>query len=467
MKIKFYVALAVAAGFFCVNPGLLQAGEKISLEEFIQVACRNDTTFQTILVDELTLQYKKALAIPAGDLVVSALNQYHAFFKTDEAEVSNSFSLSKLFPYIGTTVAADYVSSVEASSRTIGSELDVYVAVPIAENAFGSSTRLLDRITGLEIDVASHQIIEAYEDYLATLIQIYLDWYSAYKNVETAENSYKENMKLLENIKERQKNNIALPIDVNKINVQVLAKEENLVSLKNQYSRYLNLVKEAMRHKGKEDLEPQNPSLYDDVSIIFDEGYAVFCSQSRTYKILFLLEEKSSLELDREANDLLPSIELRLGYLLKGDEYDLQKSRKTAYGRVSLDWPFLGQLERAEYETSKISLKKRQLTNQSSYAGLYTSLRNIYDAIERERELIAVADEKISLAEAIVKDEAENYSYGKVSLNDYIDEINRLEDNKFSKISHTIQMRKLIVEWLRLTDTLVEKDDIPALTPRD
>jgi len=41
-----------------------------------------------------------------------------------------------------------------------------------------------------------------------------------------------------------------------------------------------------------------------------------------------------------------------------------------------------------------------------------------------------------------------------------IDEINKLDDNKFSKISHQIQLKKLIVEWLRLSDNLVTESDM-------
>ena len=153
----------------------------------------------------------------------------------------------------------------------------------------------------------------------------------------------------------------------------------------------------------------------------------------------------------------MPSIDLRAGYLLEGDKYDLQRKGKTIYGSIELEWPFLGQVERARHQTSKIAFQKQQLSNQSTYADLHTNLKNIYGAIERERKLIALADEKIRLAEAIVKDETKNYSYGKVTLNDYIDEINKLEDSKFTKITHTIQLRKLIIEWLRLTDMLVSK----------
>ena len=91
---------------------------------------------------------------------------------------------------------------------------------------------------------------------------------------------------------------------------------------------------------------------------------------------------------------------------------------------------------------------------------LYTNLKNLHNQMQREKELIAVAQEKIKLAEAIVKDEKENYSLGRSNLNDLIDEVNKLEENKFNKITHTVQLRKLIIEWLRLSDSLIKESDI-------
>lgn len=436
---------------------------EIPLKEFIEEAYENDTVFQKILIDQLNLKYQKALKIPAGDLVLSVINQYNTYLDVDESEMDNSLSLSKLFPYLGTTLTTDYASSVSSSTRAVTSELDAYISQPIAENAFGRDTRLLSKIIGVENDVASYQIIEAFEDYLAGLIQIYLDWYTAYKNVETAQNSYQENIKLLQHIKQRQRSNIALPIDVNKVNLQVLEKKENLISLENQYNQYLNMVKQAMRFKEEAELIPQDPRLYDNTVIDFESGYTHFCRESRTYRILSLLEEKSSLQVDRDADKLLPSIDLKIGYLVEGDEYDLRQNTKTAYGSVEVEWPFIGQEEHAQHNLSRIAQQKQQLSNQGTYAALHTKLRNIYDAITRKRELIAIADEKIRLAEDIVKDETRNYSYGKVTLHDYIDEINKMEDSKFNKINHTIQLRRLIVEWKRLTDNLITKDEAKEL----
>ena len=77
--------------------------------------------------------------------------------------------------------------------------------------------------------------------------------------------------------------------------------------------------------------------------------------------------------------------------------------------------------------------------------------------MEREKKLLTIADEKIRLSQEIVNDELENYSLGRVTLNDLIDEINKLEDNKFNKVSHEVQLKELTIEWLRLTDTLIKK----------
>ncbi|MFC1658299.1 TolC family protein [Candidatus Omnitrophota bacterium] len=462
MKLKKRFAQIILLALIQLLPGSLLIGQEqentriITLDEFIRLACSKDTVFQEILIDELALKYRKALTLPAGDIVLSVESQYDLFFNPDEQDTENSVSLSKLFPYTGTDISAEYSSSVGSSTRTPSSEFTASVSQPIAENAFGRNTRLLDKITGIEIDVARHQIAEAYEDYLASLIQIYYDWYSAYENLKTGRSSYNENVKLLENIREREKNKVALPIDVNKINLQVIAKEENLISLEEKYIEYLNLVKQALRYEGAEDLLPQDSSLYASLVADFRKDYDKFRENSRTSLILKLLEEKSSVEVDKYADELLPSINLFAGYSLSGSGHGIESKEKTVFAGLSLDWPFPGETERAGYETARIGFEKAKLSSDNIHIRLYTGLLNLNQQIEREKKLISLADEKISLAQSIVDEETKNYSLGRVTLNDLIDEINRLEDNKFSKISHQIQLKKLIIEWLRLTDTLIK-----------
>ncbi|MDH5692081.1 MAG: TolC family protein, partial [Gammaproteobacteria bacterium] len=95
--------------------------------------------------------------------------------------------------------------------------------------------------------------------------------------------------------------------------------------------------------------------------------------------------------------------------------------------------------------------------NLNKYEELRTNLLNLHLQIEREQKLMDIAQEKIDLAQAILKDETENYSFGKVSLNDYIDAVNDVDENRFSFTEHSVKLNKLLVEWKRLTDRLVDK----------
>ena len=366
----------------------------IALGEFIKEVCRQDTVFQEILIDELKLAYEKAIKLPAGDLVVSVESQYDLLFDPDENDLENTVSLSKLFPYTGTDIEAEYGSSLARTTRRVTSDFSVKVTQPIAENAFGRNTRLLDKITGIEVDVAKHQIVEAYEDYLASLIQLYYDWYSAFENLKTGKASYDENMKLLGNMKEREKNRIALPVDVNKINLQVVAKKEKLISLEEQYAEYLNLVRQALRYEGNDILQPRSPSLYADAEIEFERDYERFRALSRTSGVLDLLERKSEAEVSRYADELLPSIDLFAGYSIEGASHDIENSDRMVYLGATLDWPLPGQVEIGNYETSKIDRDKAKLSSQNTHIRLRTSLKNLYIRIVKEKGLISIAGKK-------------------------------------------------------------------------
>jgi outer membrane protein TolC len=120
-------------------------------------------------------------------------------------------------------------------------------------------------------------------------------------------------------------------------------------------------------------------------------------------------------------------------------------------------WPFGDQVDRAEYETSKIDREKTRLANIGTRKQLYTDIKNLDLQIRTEQELLEIAREKIGLAKAILGDETENYSFGKVTLNDYIDAVNVVDNNRFNEILHESRHMKLLIEWLRITDRLVTR----------
>lgn len=433
----------------------------LSLKEFIQLATHNDVTFETILIDQLTLKYRRDVLIPDSDIILDVKYKYNFYLNQKRNKPEATVSLSKLFPYNGTQLSLSYNKAASSQTTTDVSNLQFLITQPIAQNAFGKGTQLQDKIIGIENEVRRYQIVEAYEDYLASLTAAYYNWYSAYENLKVGQSSYKSNQQLLENILERQKQKIALPVDVNKIQLQLIDKSENLIVLQEIFATYSNLIFKSIRNNGTISTPPtpyipttpQRPV----ASVQFEADYKNFTQNSRTYEILNLLERQGTIQVKKAADDLLPSTNLLLGYQLDGKEWGIQDQERSYFAGISVRWPIGRSVDKAKENIAKIEYKKTVLSNQNKYEELHTNLKNLYLQIQREEKLIAITKKKNTLATSVLKDEAENYSYGKITLNDYIIAVNRVDQNRFSYTDHSVKLNKLLVEWLRLTDQLVNE----------
>ncbi|MFC1672144.1 TolC family protein [Planctomycetota bacterium] len=462
---KLLISIAVGSALLIACPPGMAADnappkkeEFLTLEEFVRKAAKSDTEFEAILIEELRLKYTRRLALPAPDLVLSVRQEHNVLlYDDDREEPATRVGLSKLFPISGTELSAEFSATPSSTSDTHNSEITFSISQPIARNAFGRTTRLLDRIVGLENDIARHQIVEAYEDYLASIMIAYHSWQECWQNLQIGRSSYEENLKLLENVKKRQANQIAKPIDVNKVTLQVLAKQEMLIVHEEDYKKELTAIRTILRHNGGTELIPRDDGTPPPGDIVFQKAFTAFLSDSRTFRILELLENKSSLEVDREADDLLPSIDLVAGTSSRGEEYDLDSSDETVFIGIDMEWPFPNSVKRAELENARITLRRAEIDRESARYRLHTGIKSLFHELRKEKRLIEVAAKKIELAKSILKDETENYSFGKVTLNDYISAVNTLDSQRFNRIQHEARYRKLMTEWKRLTDRLITK----------
>lgn len=436
----------------------VNAAEKntiLSLKDFIQQATMNDLKFESILIDRLALQYRRDILLPDSDIIMDIKYKHHFYLNQNTNKPETTVSLSKLFPYNGTQLSLSYNKSASSSVTADNSNLQFLISQPIAKNAFGNNVQLQNKIIGIENDISQYQIIEAYEDYLASLTSAYYNWYSAYENLKVGKSSYNSNKKLMANILARQKQKIALPIDVNKMKLLLIGKKENIIVLTEIYENYSNLIYKAIRNRNKTNYIPKTPTLPVN-NLQYEPSYQTFTSDSRTYKILQLLERQGLVEVKKIADELLPSTNLLLGYQLDGKDWGIQDQERSYFAGISIRWPIGNSVSKAKESVAKIEHKKTMLSNQDKYEDLRVNLENIYLQIKREQKLIKIAGNKIKLSEDILKDEAKNYSFGKVSLNDYITAVNRVDENKFGLTEHSVQLNKLLVEWLRLTDKLVD-----------
>lgn len=456
---QFISTLLVLITSGLLLPVSAAAKSVLTLDEFIQQATRNDTTFETILIDQLPLQYRRDLLLPDSDIIMDIKYRHNFYPDQDRDTPEASISLSKLFPYNGTQLSLDYNKSASSFTTDEDASLQFLISQPIAKNAFGKGTQLLDKIIGIENDISRYQIVEAYEDYLASLTAAYYNWYSAYENLKVGQASYRSNQKLMDNILERQRQKIALPIDVNKMKLLLVDKRENVIILQEIYDNISNLIFKAIRYRAETPYIPAKPRR-PATQVKFKEDYQAFTENSRTYKTLRLLEQQGTLEVKKTADDLLPSTNLLLGYKLEGQDWGIRDDEDSYFAGIELNWPIGRTVDKARQQLARIEHKKTVLSNQNKYEELHTNLKNLYQQIEREQKLIKIGITKVQLAEAVLKDEAENYSFGKVTLNDYIDAVNRVDENRFSLTEHTVQLNKLLIEWLRLTDKLVSEQQV-------
>jgi outer membrane protein TolC len=452
----------IIAGAYPEDKILTSEQKVLCFEDFLELAVSNDSEFEEILIDELTLKYQKALQLPAKDIVLSVKQQHEFFYSQDRNSPDTEVSLTKLFPYTGTKVSLGYETGASLTSDNLSSKATFLLSQPIAKNAFGHSTRLLDKIVGLEVDVARYQVVEAYEDYLALVLTAYYNWVEDYKNLAIGKKSYQSNLELLDDIYQRKEEKIAKSIDVNKVKLQVMSKEERLIELEEQYQKSLNIIKRIIRYKKDTPLVPASSEGIDSLAADFEALFEQFHENSRTFKILEKLENASGLKVARDANDLLPSINLLIGYEVGGNKYAMEDDDNFLYAGMQIDWPFGHQVQRAEYEIAKILERRAKLITTNTYYDLHTQLRNLYLQLEREKKLIKIIEQRIELAEAVLEAEAKNYSFGQVSLNDYIQAVNALDANRFNQVLHQALYQKLMVEWFRLTDQLVRYKDIES-----
>lgn len=430
----------------------------ISLETFIRTACGNDKNFQLILIDELSLKYKKRLELPSRDLVLSAAGQYNLKLSGEGGDgPGGSVGLSKLFPLSGTETSTEFSISPARTGSGYSSSFSALVSQPIARNAFGRSTRMHDRIIGLENRISRYQVIEAYEDYLATVIGLFYQWYADDALYRAARRAWEENTRLLANTRRRFRNRIAHRIDVDRIALQTVTSREVMETRLMQFKASRDLVYQALGYREKEELKPSFTPMRVAMTGDFFLDYQRHAAPGRTLKILDLMVKKGRLEVARAADDLLPSTSLMGGYsfdrtILGGRTY----AQHLVYGGLQFNFPVTREKEKATLTIQRIEQRKNLLRKGDTAERIKSDLKILHRKILQEKKFIESARKRLALARRIAVEERRRYLQARSPLKDLIDARNILEESRLSLVTHRTASSTLQLEWLRLTDGLVE-----------
>lgn len=435
----------------------------ITLTEFIQRTTKKDPYFQQILIDQLYLKYNKDLQLPASDIVLNTTIDYSLYVDQVDNYRKGMFEggigLSRLFPTTGTKISADYAvrHTMPENEHLLASSFNVRISQAIAKNAFGNLTKLKEKKIELENDIARHQIVEAYEDYLASLIQVYTNWLSAYEDFQTADRSLNYNKELLQTIRQKQRYGVAHPEEVDKMSLEVASSRENLLIQNNNYERIRNQIMQLTGDPIETPLKPRSPNSFEQVNSILSTDIEDALSSSRTYKMHDLMIKKGLLAGEIAEDNLLPSAEVFLGYEILGKDYRIRSPNREVTGGFLLSFPFGNQVAGAEQEVSRIERSKEKIIQKSNLLALETDLRNLKSEIENEKTLHEISAEKIVLAKRILTLEKNNYLKGRSSINQLIDARDNLQLAQYDATKRKVHLTRLVLEWKRRTDTLVDK----------
>ena len=382
----------------------INSESKLSLPIFIQKVIKNDPNFPVILIEELYLKYQKDLQLPASDIVLQISGQYDLFLPLNENNDNTkpwegSISLSKLFPKTGTTISASYSNNLMSSQAGVyqKSSLGISLSQSIIQNAFGVLTRMQEKKIDIENKVARYQVIEAYEEYMASLIQIYLDWYATLENFKATRATLKYNEDLLRIIRLKRRYRIAFNEDIYKVELEVLIAQENLVELANQLRNKENRIKLLTGIDNKIKIQPQIPDIktnQTNTNKILNN-----LNSMRTFRILKESKSQAMLAKDIAKRTLLPELDLFVGYQTLGQSYNLQNRQDTIYAGVTTTLNFGHQVETANYKTKILDFKKAHYNMNKQLFDLKIYIEDLAHNIIKQKKRIELARKKLNLAQ--------------------------------------------------------------------
>ncbi len=429
----------------------------LTLNEFIKKASAHGT-FKEILLQELVLKYNRILGTPQIQLLLDTGAQYGLNLGDENrGYLSGSVSLSSLFPVSGTTLSLEYDTAPAAATNTQTSSIGLKVEQSVLKNAFGASSRLQELMAGNEETLARYQILEAYEDYLAQVIDYYIEWNISYQNMLYKEKSLNAGKTLLNLTKRKQQYGIALPLDVNKATLQTLSDQEQLNQARDSYESSRKRVALLIGLGGGEfPYIPGefNPAVNDPQ---LKRQQQMFLSRSRTIKMLDLLLRIAKQELDLALDDLLPTATVYTAYNLTGDDFLPANSTSSDLELgFSLSLPLFNTQANAKAEIQKNSLDKTALSGMNQKEELGLQLDTLLQTITFLRAQLDLAEQKLKIARLIVDQEQVQYNQGRAGLNDLLNAYQTLDSINQSRLQTMSDLAKNYIEWLRFTDSLVD-----------
>lgn len=469
IKIIFYLMLVnLSAGQINTQqnsePGSVnkdsQKLEKLSFEKFLNLVHRNDPAFERILLRELYLKYEKGLQMPPDDLLLQVTGEY-GYFRSNDSSITNddasgTVTLSKMFSQTGTGASVSYsrISAVTTGVTRYQSTMNLQISQNIVRDAFGYTTRMLDDKIELETRVVKLRIVEAYEDYLASLLTLYLDWHRAYERKLAAEQSFEEEKQVLNLVRRKRQLGVAYPDEVSRAELTLVTAQETLAERTNEEkNRRLQISYLA----GLDSSASISPIAVDFAKVLNNPEEKESNEKSRTAEIYELLVKSGILAADIATDNLLPSAKIFAGYDMLSPQFNLTRPDHKIYFGAEFELNFTNNRKSAQSDVASLNKKDARLQRTQAMLNLEVDLATINNHLKASEEILELSKRRLTIATRAAAQVRRNFNLGQADFLELASARRALVDARVDLVEKEALNAQLILEQSRLKDSLVVK----------
>lgn len=434
--------------------------EVLAFEDFLEKVHRHDPAFERILLRELYLKYEKDLQMPPDDLLLEVTGEY-GFFRSNDNSITNddtsgTVTLSRMFSRTGTEASVSFsrISAVTTGVTRYQSTMNLQISQNIVRDAFGHATRMLEDKIEIETGIIRLRIIEAYEDYLASLLTLYLDWHRAYERRLAAEKSFNEEKQVLNLIRRKRRLGVAFPDEVSRAELTVVTAEEALAGRVNEEkNRRLQIIYLA----GLKTAADVVPRAVDFTEIFRKPAGKGSEAESRTETIYNRLVQAGVLEADIAADNLLPSAKIFAGYDLLSPQFNLTRPDHKIYFGAGFKLNFTNNRNSARSEVADLNRKDARLERSRAMLNLEVDLETISNHLSASEKILRLSKRRLNIAARAAAQVRRKFNLGQADFIDLASARRSLVEARVDLVEKEALNAQLKLEQRRLRDTLVVK----------
>lgn len=425
------------------------------LKTFLHTSYKNDPQLKKILNDKNVLKYLVDQGLSGNEFVLSLNSETGYVSNQDENNSTLEASLTKKFITTGTNIALTHSKTIRPGQE--GTTSGIRLEQSLLKDSFGSNVRLKRDSLQLQQLLGELEAAEKLEAYLLSLSSEYLNLKRLALEVQLAKSQLSQARELQRNIKRKFKSKIASIADLNRGELLVLSREENVLEKKQEFNQLkqslVSVIGEEYSFRLNSDLDTILNKL---TNIHISIKSNVDISQTRSFIMAKKREEIASKNLDLSVKEQGASLSFVAGFNRDDSSRfsTIIKQDETVVG-FKLDIPIGDSQGRANESVAKIQKLSSHYERIRSKNDFDANLKQINSNLSNLKSKLALNKRKVKLTKELLKEETKRYSIGQIDLEQLISIKNDSFDLENSGLGIQIEYMNTLFSWLALTDNLL------------